>query len=300
MAAHSGLTAVLGRPLNAGLKVSRPELIARRIDATLGVIGLPQSATGQTTLFTGVNSARLLGRHLPAYPSPRLRDLIVARSVFRRLAEQGLRVAAANPYTDQLLEAAAAGRIRLSATSLAILATPGLYRPGLAALARGDTVFWDVTGGAARAMGLKAPNLDAAAAACALLKLAGSYDVTVFQSYLPDHAGHGRVADPRAAIGLTLDLVTATLAGRPPGLTVIVVSDHGNAEFLGARGHTRNPVPLIAAGARAAHFARVRSLTGFTPALLAAAGSPDPRSNTSRRLGVRGRGGLQNPSAGGV
>ena len=38
------------------------------LDATLGVKGLPQSATGQATLFTGVNAARLLGFHLRGFP----------------------------------------------------------------------------------------------------------------------------------------------------------------------------------------------------------------------------------------
>jgi hypothetical protein len=272
VAAHAGLAAILGRPLDSRLHVATPALVARRIDATLGVDGLPQSATGQTTLFTGVNTARLLGRHLPAYPSPRLRELIATRSVFRRLAERGHRVAAANPYSDELLAAVATGRLRLSAVSLAILAAPGLHRSGLAELARGEAVFWDVRGEAARAIGLEAPDLDAGAASRALLALARRHDVTVYQSFLPDHAGHGRVADPRGAIARTLDLLAATLADRPAALTVVSVSDHGNAEDLAARGHTRNSVPLIAAGASAPGFARVRSLTGFTAALLAAAG----------------------------
>src|ERR1041384_4042800 len=40
-------------------------------DARLGIDGLPQSATGQTTMLTGVNAAALIGRHLHGYPSPR-------------------------------------------------------------------------------------------------------------------------------------------------------------------------------------------------------------------------------------
>ena len=41
-----------------------PHGIAFGLDANLGVPGLPQSATGQTALFTGVNAPELLGRHL--------------------------------------------------------------------------------------------------------------------------------------------------------------------------------------------------------------------------------------------
>src|SRR5438105_11172827 len=43
-------------------------------DARLGVEGLPQSATGQTAILTGVNAAKLIGRHLHGYPSPRLKQ----------------------------------------------------------------------------------------------------------------------------------------------------------------------------------------------------------------------------------
>ena len=35
-------------------------------DARLGVDGLPQSATGQTTILSGINAARLIGKHLHA------------------------------------------------------------------------------------------------------------------------------------------------------------------------------------------------------------------------------------------
>src|SRR5512145_901748 len=47
---------------------------ARPIDACLGVDGLPQSATGQTTMLTGVNAAAALGRHKEGFPGPRLRE----------------------------------------------------------------------------------------------------------------------------------------------------------------------------------------------------------------------------------
>ncbi len=35
-------------------------------DAVMGVPGVPQSATGQTSIFTGTNAQKLLGRHLSA------------------------------------------------------------------------------------------------------------------------------------------------------------------------------------------------------------------------------------------
>ncbi|RKX91243.1 MAG: phosphoglyceromutase, partial [Spirochaetes bacterium] len=38
-------------------------------DACLGVEGIPQSATGQATIFTGVNASKFLGYHLTAIPN---------------------------------------------------------------------------------------------------------------------------------------------------------------------------------------------------------------------------------------
>ena len=52
------------------------DITFKGIDACLGIAGIPQSATGQTSLFTGVNAAKLLGYHLTAYPNKILINLI--------------------------------------------------------------------------------------------------------------------------------------------------------------------------------------------------------------------------------
>ncbi|NJN93408.1 MAG: phosphoglyceromutase, partial [Anaerolineales bacterium] len=39
------------------------------LDACLGVPGLPQSATGQTTILTGYNAPAVLGEHYGPYPN---------------------------------------------------------------------------------------------------------------------------------------------------------------------------------------------------------------------------------------
>ena len=64
---------------------------ARPIDAVLGVPGLPQSATGQTTLLAGVNAQAVLGKHLTGFPNGALRALLLEHSVLRRIVEGGRR-----------------------------------------------------------------------------------------------------------------------------------------------------------------------------------------------------------------
>lgn len=45
-------------------------------DARLGVDGLPQSATGQATIFTGRNAPKFLERHMSGLPFKRLRQFV--------------------------------------------------------------------------------------------------------------------------------------------------------------------------------------------------------------------------------
>ena len=90
---------LLGGPLTSEQVQASPELVLTTLDATLGVEGLPQSATGQTTLFTGINAAKKLGRHVTAFPGPELREIIREHSVFRRVHEAGLDTTFANAYT---------------------------------------------------------------------------------------------------------------------------------------------------------------------------------------------------------
>ncbi|HXT50199.1 MAG TPA: phosphoglyceromutase, partial [Thermoanaerobaculia bacterium] len=63
---------LLGGPLTASraptLRVEGAPVVLAALDAVLGVPGLPQSGTGQTTLFTGVNAQASIGHHVPALP----------------------------------------------------------------------------------------------------------------------------------------------------------------------------------------------------------------------------------------
>src|ERR1051325_8840139 len=45
-------------------------------DACLGVPGRPQSASGQTTILTGINAPRMIGAHKQGFPNQPLLDII--------------------------------------------------------------------------------------------------------------------------------------------------------------------------------------------------------------------------------
>ena len=68
------------------------------VDACLGVPGLPQSATGQAALLTGVNAPRAMGRHVEGFPGPALQEIVREHNLLRAAAAAGLRVTLANAY----------------------------------------------------------------------------------------------------------------------------------------------------------------------------------------------------------
>ncbi|MFQ5797899.1 MAG: hypothetical protein ACE5H0_04295 [Bacteroidota bacterium] len=94
-------------------------------DARLGFEGLPQSATGQTTLLTGVNASQVLGRHLSGFPTPRLRRILLEHSIFLQLKHAKKTAVFANAYSavhfEQLGE-------RVSATTWAVRAADIPFR----------------------------------------------------------------------------------------------------------------------------------------------------------------------------
>src|SRR5512143_3239945 len=84
----AGLLAGHKLTLNGG-RFDAGEVTLLATDATLGVAGIPQSATGQTTIFTGVNAARELGYHWGPHPNEPLRQIISRASIFKQLAAGG-------------------------------------------------------------------------------------------------------------------------------------------------------------------------------------------------------------------
>ena len=69
-------------------------------DARLGVEGRPQSASGQTTILTGVNAPAAVGYHKQGFPNKALLEIIEHHSIFKRtLSEAGVApVTFANAY----------------------------------------------------------------------------------------------------------------------------------------------------------------------------------------------------------
>lgn len=262
------LTGLLGAEWLSGLERDEPGLLFKPLDARLGIEGLPQSATGQTALYTGRNAPAFLGRHLTGFANGSLRILIEESSLFKQVLAAGGTATAANLYTPAYFEAIEQRKLRYSVGALLNLTANVPFRMP-EDYERGEALFWDITN---HFVYRRSPGLELLTpqeAGKRLARLALKYDVTLFESYLPDFAGH---AQDMTRAGEVLQIVDGFIAGilgeKSEDVTLVVSSDHGNIEDLSRKTHTLNPVPLLAIGPHAREFRPVEDITGITPTMV--------------------------------
>lgn len=239
------------------------------IDATLDTPGLPQSATGQATLFTGINGAKANGGHKEGYPGPTLRAVIRERNLFDLLGTQGYTCAFANAYYLEGITPEEMQR-RQSVTTVMTLKALQSVR-GMDQLLRGDAVYNDLVRRRLRERGFPGELIRPEEAAEHLAGIARRHDFTLFEYFMTDLTAHKGTAEDMGRVLRELDACLGALRGFPeePGGLLIITSDHGNLEDADTRSHTRNPVPFLALGHGADLLrSRVRRLEDVVPALL--------------------------------
>lgn len=249
---------------------SSPRALLIPTDATLGVPGLPQSGTGQTSLFTGINAARAIDEHSGPYPNDQLRKILSNGNIFSQLLAAKRSVTFANAYPPFFFDRMARGKARRSATSFSAGVAGTRYRD-IDDLRRGDAVSGFVTNARWHAFDPTVPLITARDAGRNLARLAREHDFTLFEYFLTDAAGHRGDPDLTASVMAETDeLLGGTIEETNPADTLIVVtSDHGNVEDVTAKGHTLNPVPTMLIGAGREQIApRIRSLTDIAPAIV--------------------------------
>ena len=244
-------------------------------DARLGVDGLPQSATGQTAILTGVNAAKLIGRHLHGYPSPRLKQALAEHSIYKKLIAQGRSVTFANAYTRSYVD----NPPRFISSTTVAAQTAGVRLRMLEDLQQGRAVSHDFTNRFLIERGFEVDVCTPEAAGARLAVLAASHDFTLYEHFITDRIGHARRGDLARdhLLELTKFVRSVLAAADLSRQTVILTSDHGNIEDLSTRSHTLNPVATLAFGAAAEEIvSRVRSLTDIAPAIVENTGPIGP------------------------
>lgn len=242
-------------------------------DAQLGVPGLPQSATGQTAIFTGVNAPQSIGRHLNAQPSQALREIIVRDNIFKMLMQRGFRVTNSNAYRQEYLDrmnTPGEKRYKPSATSVMTMSA-GLKFRMVDDYRRGESIYHDITGQIIAESGHGIGIITPFQAAERLYAIAREHDFTLFEHFLTDIIGHSM--DMEAAVkeielldtflGALIDLMD------PQEDILFITSDHGNIEEITVKTHTKNLVPTVIYGKLPVGVQiRIESLIDIAPAVI--------------------------------
>ena len=233
-------------------------------DACLGVKGLPQSATGQTSLFSGINAQKEIGRHLSGFPTPSLRVILQSTNILKELSNNGKKVTFANAYHRKYFE-----RLdKMISATTRIMLSAEIKINYLEDLNAGKAVFHDLTNEFLVAEGYDVKRRTPFESGNVLADITKNHDFTLFEYVQTDTVGHKK--DMETAIS-QVNKLDEYLDGIFDSLdlskhTVLISSDHGNLEDVSVKTHTRNPVPTIVWGKEKKKFQeRIRKITDITP-----------------------------------
>ncbi len=267
-ASMPNLMNLLGRPLIEGPVIQEGDLLLNGIDACLDVDGIPQSATGQTSLFTGQNASKILGYHLPAFPNEPLIQVIDNYSILKQVTDLGGKATFANAYTPHYFELVERGERMHSATTLCVLAAQLNFRT-LDDLRRGQAVYWDITNEHLLHQDTSVPANSAIRAGQHLAHISHDHNLVLYECFVPDLIGHRKDLGKALKFLEQLDaFLHGVIETMEPQTSILISSDHGNLEDLSTGAHTCNPVPLLVVGPLAHHCRRLNSIMDVTPAIV--------------------------------
>lgn len=238
------------------------------VDATLGVEGLPQSGTGQATLFSGENAAQKIGKHFGPFPHSGTKSLLKEKSLFIKAQQSGKSCSFINAYPDIFFKKAKE-RNRWSCTTL-MAKSAGISLNSTEEVRNETAITAGITQQAWRSqLGIDVPEITPVQAARRLLNEAQKYDLLLHEYYLSDKAGHSQEHEKANSFIGRYDLfLQEIIKAKPGGMTLVLCSDHGNVEDLSTKTHTLNKVPLFVKGPGAHAFRGAKSIMDVTPGIL--------------------------------
>lgn len=258
------------------------------IDACLGVEGMPMSASGQTTLFTGVNVPGVIGEHADSYPDYRMRKIIKENNIFTGMRKRNLNPRFLNAfpgqshlYTPQHVHIRGDGEFRFSTEfrahirrSLSVT-TCMMIANYMIPFGRNDIIkeralFHDFTNRGLRVTDSLIPFFSPEKAAEIMYRVSRQYDMILFEYFQTDLYGHGfDMAECTGLIHQINRLIKHLISLLDEDSdTLMITSDHGNLEDCATQLHTYNPVALITWGKDADILrGRIDSLTDVSPAI---------------------------------
>jgi hypothetical protein len=264
-------TQIFGATPHLGLqRLNKGDIYLFPTDACLGVEGLPQSGTGQTSIFCGINAPEKVGFHFGPFPHSTLIQVIKEESIFAEMKRAGKNVSFANAYPKIFFDYINSGKQRLSVTSLSCILSgvklkkAAQLRAGSALSAEIDNFRW------VNKLNYKLPVITPQLAGKRLINIASKNHFTLFEFFLTDHLGHARIPELFDHIYKTLDdFLFYILTNLPENCTLLICSDHGNFEDLSNKMHTRNPALTIAAGKNSSYLAKeIRNISQIKKSIM--------------------------------
>lgn len=252
--------------------IENDQLTLLAVDPNLGVKGLPQSATGQAVLLTGINIPKELGYHYGPKPNPETAKYLDDGTIFHKVVRANKKTALLNAYPPRYFDGIDSGKRLYSSIPL------GLTNAGISLFTHDDYFAGKALSADFTGQGWhdflnfpNAPLFDSHTAGIKLAELAKQYDFSFFEYWASDYAGHKQ--DMGSAVE-QLEIFDSVLKGllsiwkNEDGL-ILLTSDHGNMEDLSTRKHTANHVPLLLFGDKKfrKEFSQIKQLTEIAPAI---------------------------------
>ena len=243
------------------------------VDPNLGVKGLPQSATGQAVLLTGINIPEKLGYHYGPKPNPEVAEFLNDDTIFHKVIKADKKTALLNAYPPRYFDGIDSGKRLYSSIPLA-LTSAGVPLFTHEDYFSGKALSADFTGEGWHSFlnFPDAPLFDSHTAGIKLAELAKQYDFSFFEYWASDYAGHKQDMDSAVK---QLELFDRVLKGllsvwKDEDGLILLTSDHGNMEDLSTRKHTAANVPLLLFGdkdTRGEFKKDIKDLTSIAPAI---------------------------------
>jgi hypothetical protein len=244
--------------------------LCKAVDANLNLEGIPQSATGQSSLFTGVNTAKLLGHHLFAFPNKKLRSLLMEQNLLKNFVDSGRKAVFFNAYPIGS-KALNNGDVSVSPDGAinAVIKDPKLKRISVTTtmtfsiaqtffsihdLKNETCLYQDFTNKQLneneKYSSYKVPDFSPLKAGRILGLESKKYDMLLYEYFITDRIGHKMDMERSIhIINVIQDFIHSILSTiNLNETTLVITSDHGNIEVINKRAHTTNPVPLLVWG----------------------------------------------------
>lgn len=268
--AHSFLSALGGKSPEQELPAGW-EVIPT--DASLGIKGRPQSATGQTALWTGVNAPQMMECHVMGFPGPKLKALIHEYSIIKKFKDNGLSATLLNAYTESYFKKIKK-QPKFQSASTHIQKASGSPLLTLDDLENGKAMFMDYTHEIlhkfAPSLAKRFPVQDAQERGQDFARMAWNYQLVVHEFFVTDKAGHAQSWETAQWCIETIEKFLTGLVKEmnPKEELLIITSDHGNMEDLSVKTHTTNHVPTFVWGKYAKKATQqIKQLTDIAPFL---------------------------------